>query len=113
MQERRTFLRKPLAVSLEIYTNDAKNSLGKGFITNLGEGGAALETHKHLRLGEKLLLRLTLLNEKKIDLKSEIMYARDGVLTKAYGARFYDMHPGLSSELRRFIAARQERYGVP
>jgi Tfp pilus assembly protein PilZ len=107
MQERRKSLRKPLAASLEIYTHDAKKSLGKGFITNLGTGGIALETHKHLRLGEKLLLRFTLPKERSFDLKGEIIYAQDGVLTKAYGAKFYDMHPDTSTELQDFIVETQ------
>jgi hypothetical protein len=89
MQERRQFSRKPLAVLLEMYSGGSREQRGKGFITNLSEKGAALETSKTLYPGEKLLLRFRLPNEWKFDILGEIVYAREGVLTRAYGARFY------------------------
>jgi Tfp pilus assembly protein PilZ len=109
MQERRKFARKPLAASLEIYSKDQGKSLGKGFVTNLGEGGVALETHKNLRLGEQLMLRFTLPDEKTYSLAGEIVYAQDGVLTKAYGARFCETPPAPAhSELKHFVAKQRK-----
>jgi c-di-GMP-binding flagellar brake protein YcgR len=105
MQERRRFGRKPLAVTLEICTDDNTRTIGKGFITNLSAGGMALETHKSLRLGEKLLLRFTLPNDWKFDVLSEIVYAQDGIITRAYGAKFSDINPETSGRLNQFLIA--------
>lgn len=109
MQERRKSKRKSLAVSLEIYSNDSRFSLGRGFITNLSEGGVAMEIHKDLRLGDRLLLRFSLDKEQAFDLLGEIVYAHDGILTKAYGARFYDLNPDTSDKLKNVIIANSKQ----
>lgn len=112
MKERRKGVRKPLAASLEIYANHVNHTekiLGKGFITNLGEGGMALETHKNLHPGDKLQLRFTLPNEKTYSVKGEIIYTQDGVLTKAYGAKFAEAPSADYRELRDYITGGKDK----
>jgi hypothetical protein len=108
MNERRKYTRLPLALSLEVCSDTTKSYLARGFITNLSEGGVALETPKNLRPGAKLLFRFTLPNERTFSLLSEIMYSRDGILSRAYGARFCDVNSDAGAELKQYVAAHAE-----
>ena len=106
MKERRSFVRLPTAVSLELYSQDTKTNLGRGFITNLGEGGIALEISKNLRLGDKLTLRFSLPNEDAFNVLGEIIYVREGIFSRAYGARFLKPEAQTIGKLKDFITER-------
>lgn len=106
--ERRRFPRAPLAVLLEIWAKDKKKTIGKGFITNLSEGGLAIETNFRLNLGDNFLLRFTLPNGWNFDLWGDIVYINEGVLTKAYGVKFNRIETEQKSRIKRFILANLE-----
>lgn len=103
MQERRKYPRMPLAVSLEIMTDDTKQMMGKGFITNLSEAGVAFETPKTLHAGEKLLFHFNLTQQISFDVNGEVIYSRDGILTKAYGAKFFNIDVETEDKFKNFF----------
>ncbi len=105
MKERRKSQRMPLAVLLEICAQETHRSVGKGFITNLSDSGLALETMERLSLGDNFLLRFTLLNGWSFDVLGEVVYARDGVLTKAYGIEFAKINTDQRTKLKNYVAA--------
>jgi hypothetical protein len=107
MNERRKFARAPLAVSLEICEEGNRENPGKGFVTNLSEGGLAWETPRLFSRGDEILLRFGLPDESPFDVRSEVCYSKEGVLTRAYGARFCDLHPDIVDKIRGFIRSRQ------
>jgi hypothetical protein len=106
MNERRQSPRLPIAASLEIFRAPGEECLAKGFVTNLSESGLALETVKPLLRGEQLLLRFTVQGMKAVDAVGEIVYSKDGILAKAYGARFINLSPETSSAITGLLAAR-------
>lgn len=106
MQEKRKYLRKPLAVILELLSRGSHKTIGRGFITNLSEGGAALETSHNLRLGDKLMLHFNLPDESEYSLPGEIVYTIDGILTRAYGARFLQVDPQAEERLKEYLIGR-------
>jgi hypothetical protein len=108
MNERREFPRAPLTVLLEIWSGDKKRSLGKGFITNLSEGGLALETSERLKLKDRFLLRFTLPNDWNFDLWGEIVYIKEGILTKTYGIQFHKMVSGERVRIKHYVKANLE-----
>jgi hypothetical protein len=103
MQERRAYVRMPLAVSLEMFSSDEQTSIGKGFVTNISESGAALETAKLLGAGDKLLLRFSLAKDIVFSIAAEIKYVKDGIFSRAYGASFMGADPETASKFRDFI----------
>jgi hypothetical protein len=58
--ERRKSPRAPLAVALEISGENNRQYPGKGFVTNLSEGGLAWETPHVFSQGEAVLIRFSL-----------------------------------------------------
>lgn len=107
MHERRRFARVPLALSLEIIESRSAKHLGKGFVTNLSEGGLALETPKTFHAGDRLRMRFSLPDgADSFNLEGEIVYAKDGILTRAYGAQFGTLEPVLAEKLKDFLCAR-------
>lgn len=105
MRDRRKFPRAPLAVLLEICSGESKKGIGKGFITNLSEGGLALEATTRLRLGDKFMLRFTLPNGWNFNILGEIVYIKEGVLTRAYGVKFKKINPELRLKVKRYVLA--------
>jgi hypothetical protein len=103
MKERRDYVRLATAVSLDLYSQDAKRNLGRGFITNLGEGGIALEISKNFRLGERLMLKFSLPNADTFNVLGEIIYIKEGIFSRAYGARFLKAEPNDIFKLKDFI----------
>ncbi len=103
MKERRKHPRTPLAVSLEM-NNTHQKSIGKGFVTNLSEGGMALETPKALHQGARLAFRFHVPGGPAFEIPGEIVYVRDGVLNRAYGAKFGDVDEAAGRRLREFVA---------
>ena len=108
MKERRKSPRAPIAVLLEITTKDKKKIIGKGFITNLSEGGLALETNFRLQMGDAFLLRFTLPNGWNFDFWGDIVYVKEGILTKAYGVKFNKIGTEEKTKIKRFIMANLE-----
>jgi hypothetical protein len=103
MQERRAYVRTPLAVSLEILSPGNEMSIGKGFVTNLSETGVALETAKHFASGEKLLLRFSLPKNFLFNLVAEVKYVKEGIFSRAYGVSFESADMDSSERLRNFV----------
>lgn len=87
-EDRRSHVRKPVAVQLDLISESTRRFVGRGFITNLCEGGAALETPKILRPGDTVAVSFTLPDTACLDIAAEIVYCREGILSKAYGVRF-------------------------
>jgi hypothetical protein len=105
--ERRKSPRAPLAVALEISGENNRQYPGKGFVTNLSEGGLAWETPHVFSQGEAVLIRFSLPQEEPFDVRSEVLYSKEGVLSRAYGARFCDVHPEILAKIRGFVRSRQ------
>ncbi|MFH1368998.1 MAG: PilZ domain-containing protein [Elusimicrobiota bacterium] len=105
MKESRNYPRTPLAVLLEIWSGDRKKNVGKGFITNLSEGGLALETTVRLKLKENFLLRFTLPNGWTFDLWGNILHTKPGVLIKTYGVQFKKVQAEERAKIRHFVLA--------
>lgn len=103
MKEKRKFPRTPLAVLLEMWSEDKKKTVARGFITNLSEGGMAVETNFRLKTGENFLLRFTLPNGWNFDLWGKIVYAKEGVLTKAYGVTFKRVETEERARIKHFV----------
>lgn len=99
-EERRTHGRKPVAVQLDLISVGTRRFVGRGFITNLSVGGAALETPKVMRPGDTFALSFTLPNLACLDIPGEVVYTRDGILSKAYGIQFN----GATADDARLIA---------
>lgn len=104
-QERRKHPRKTLAVYLELYDHNTKTPLGKGFVTNLSEGGLALETRYKINPGEKFLFRFTLPNGWNFDVVGEVVHCSPGILTNAYGVKFLELSPDAQKKLKKYILA--------
>jgi len=109
MKDQRKAPRKRLAVLLDVCSHASCKRLGKGFITNLSEGGMALETTERLREGEKFLLRFTLLNGWEFDLLGKIVHSRNSVFTRAYGVEFSKVNPEATAKIKNYIRARIEK----
>ena len=105
MEEKRQHPRAPLTVLLEIWTQEKHKSIGKGFITNLSEGGLALETTERLKLSEKFVLSFTMPNNWVFDIWGEIIYIKEGVLTRAYGIQFKTVAPETRTKIERYVKA--------
>ena len=109
MLERRKYLRKSTAALLELISNVSKRVFGRGFVTNLSEGGVALETSKNLHRGEKLVLHFMLPDNNEFEVPGEIVYAREGILNHAYGARFENGDMDKEERLKSFIGTGDAR----
>jgi Tfp pilus assembly protein PilZ len=105
MEEKRKYPRAPLSVLLEIWAKDKQKSVGKGFITNLSEGGLALETTERLRLSDHFVLSFTLPNNWTFDVWGDIIYVKEGVLTRAYGIRFKTIQPETRTKITHYVKA--------
>lgn len=93
---------------LEVWSGDKKRSHGKGFITNLSEGGLALETPERLRLKDNFLLRFTLPNDWNFDLWGTVIYIKEGILTKTYGVMFKKMLSEERVKIKHYVKANLE-----
>lgn len=109
MEERRVCERMSLAASLEISAEQNKKVLGRGFITNLSEGGIAMETPKNLKPGDRLVLHVSLNENNSFDIEGEVVYSKEGVLTRAYGARFLKSAPELCGRIKDYLLGRPRR----
>ncbi len=98
-----------LAASLELSMDRPCKVLGRGFITNLSEGGIALETPKDLKPGDRLILRFNLNENNAFDVQGEVVYSKEGILTRAYGARFLQLAPELYYRLKSCMLKRMRR----
>lgn len=105
MQERRKYSRVPLAALLEVYSQDDSKLLGRGFVTNLSEGGLAMETADRVRLNENMLMCFTLMNGSSFEVPGQIIYSKGGVLTQAYGVEFSEMKHYDATRIRNFVEA--------
>jgi len=104
-QEKRKYPRKPLAVYLELCDHRTRTPLGKGFITNISEGGLALETHQQLNPGDKFLFRFNLGGNGNFEVIGVVVYVANGVLTNAYGIKFLELSPESRKRLKKYILA--------
>ena len=105
MEEKRKHARAPLSVLLEIWTKEKQKSVGKGFITNLSEDGLALETTERLKLSDNFVLSFTLPNNWTFDIWGEIIYIKEGILTKAYGIHFKTVAPETRVQIKHYVKA--------
>lgn len=110
MKERRRSPRAKIGVLLEICSQDKKTKMSKGFITDISELGLGMETTERLGKGNKYSLQFTLLNGWSFDLLGEIVYSREGILTKAYGVRFYDIPEQDRAKLKDYVTTRLQQW---
>jgi len=80
-----------------------------GFVTELSEGGAFVQTRHALRRGDRVFVRFTLDHEEVAAVSSEVAWVRrfepvnvDGQLPGA-GVRFLDLDPEARSRIRYFL----------
>lgn len=88
MENRRKNRRRPLVSSIEIFSKDKAKSLGKGYVTNLHQGGLGLITPQDLSLGDEIILDFNLPNGWKLDFFGKVIYAEKAISSKAYGVEF-------------------------
>lgn len=103
MQERRRYIRAPMAAYLEMYSDKHSKVLARGFVMNLSEGGLAMEAAESVRLREDMLLRFTLMNGWSFEVAGQAIYAKGGVLTKAYGVEFKGVNSYDANRIKSFV----------
>jgi hypothetical protein len=99
LNERRKKERKPYINSIEIYSQESKRSLGKGFIMNWSDEGFGIISSNRLEHGKKLVLFCDLPNGQNFDFIGEVVRIEDRIDSKAYGIK---LMPGQGRLLDRF-----------
>lgn len=105
-EDKRRHARVPLTVLLELHTPSGVVPKGKGFIVNLGIGGAALESDEQFDIGDNFVFRFSVPDGKNFDFLGEIRWIKKGVLTKKYGVKFKNINFFEKMRLKNFVLAR-------
>lgn len=86
LKERRKYPRKEVSYSASLMTVEKQYALGEGFLTNVSENGFAVETECLLSIGEKIFIKIDLLND-TVFLIGEIVRIEKGFFDTLYGVR--------------------------
>ena len=109
MNERRIDKRVPLSVLLEMYSEGKMHKQSDGFITDISEGGLALETKERLNTGSAFCLKFVLPNKWEFDILGKIQYFKEGVLSKKYGVKFTKISKIDNEKIKEYVIARVEK----
>ncbi|MBN2358899.1 MAG: PilZ domain-containing protein [Deltaproteobacteria bacterium] len=104
--------RMPVCCSADIFHTGA-NEPERGFVTDLSEGGAFVQTKRPLRRGDRLFLRVALDTEEVAGVATEVTWVKkfepisvDGKLP-GVGVRFLDLAPTDRTRIRGFLKDQQ------
>lgn len=85
-EERRKYPRKEVSYSASLMTVETQYVLGEGFLTNVSENGFAIETECLLSMGERIFIKINLLND-TVFLVGEVIRTEKGFFDTLYGVR--------------------------
>lgn len=110
--EMRAHDRVPVCCAADIFHTGA-NEPEHGFVTDLSEGGAFVQTKRPLRRGDRLFLRVALDTEEVTGVATEVTWVKkfepisvDGKLP-GVGVRFLDLAPQERSRIRLYLRDQQ------
>ncbi len=89
LEERRKYPRKEISYSASVMTVETQYVLGECFLTNVSENGFAIETDCLLSVGEKIFIKINLLNDAVL-LVGEIVRIDKGFFDILYGVKICD-----------------------
>jgi c-di-GMP-binding flagellar brake protein YcgR len=105
MQERRQYSRVPMAALVAMQSKKENRLVGRGFITNLSEGGMGMESADHVPMNEDMIMKFTLMNGWSFEVPGKVKYSKGGVLTRAYGTQFSGLNSYDATRIRNFVEA--------
>jgi len=86
LEERRKYPRKEISCSAKLMTVETRYVLGECFLTNVSENGFAIETDCLLSEGEKIFIKINLLND-AVFLVGKIIRIDKGFFDALYGVK--------------------------
>lgn len=98
-QERRKLDRRPYINSIEIYSQENKKMIGKGFIMNWCEEGFGIVSSHLLEAGKKVVLFCDFPDGLEFDFVGEVVYGKERLDSSSYGVKLL---PGQSSFVNKF-----------
>ena len=85
-EERRKYPRKEISYPASVMTVETQCVLGEGFLTNVSENGFAIETECLLCIGERIFIKINLLND-TVFLVGEVVRTEKGFFDTLYGIK--------------------------
>jgi len=102
-QERRSALRAPAGIEIEIYRPSEKIYLGKGKLLNISSGGLNFLSEEIFFLGTHLLLKFILWEKFLILLSGEVIWTRREEKLHRYGIKFIQAEILEKERIRKYV----------
>jgi len=98
-QERRKSERRPYINSIEIYSQESKKMINKGFIMNWCDEGFGIICPENLEAGKRVVLFFDIPNGMSFDFSGEVVHAEERLDSNSFGIR---LMPGQLPYVNKF-----------